>query len=636
VQCVCSDLCGGVGGDCVSGGAARDGGFFCRQCTTRAVTTAVSYAVAGAAANVASQAVNLAGGNQDKFSWRQVGIAAISAGVTQGAGGVGASGSIVSAVVTAAVNSVVSQAIGSALGIQSFSWRGVAAAAVTAGVVQAGSQLINAISGGTIDLSKAEAGSSNPSDTGGAGTAQSPSNNTMATVARNVIGILGAVAGSAVQNKGKVEWRSVAINAVGNSIGAVIVERYQQYQRDQQSIEISESITARKARETLAVIQGEQRPAPQYQLSADGFRLPGIGGDDSWRIAPVAGSSVIRAGQPLADIFHNGYYLSSNRTNYRPLNGSILYDAGSTEGLIGLISDGAASVEFEGNANKLKLRSAPELRDGLRAAWNGLYDSANFALMLGRNALKLYDTNADGSPNLKSVLAPVLTRGRFDYESEAYRSNQYGLATGAELVLGGIATAAAFKGFSKVAGGLNSQFAQKLKGIEDNILRATEGTMDEILVIVDPKTGLEYLSKRLPDITKGPGSVGELIPYMKGKVVTHNHPLGGTFSIEDIKTALLGNTLEFRAVTQSKTYSLKFSDDAPKNLLGNSKEINLFAHKEVDAIKDKFFSLLAQDSKLNLYALSLTSSERKIFQSNFMMDELTRRNPWMIYTKNGG
>jgi hypothetical protein len=168
----------------------------------------------------------------------------------------------------AAINSVVSQAIGSALGIQSFSWRGVAAAAVTAGVVQAGSQLINAISGGTIDLSKAEAGSSNPSDTGRAGTAQSPGNNTMATVARNVIGILGAVAGSAVQNKGKVEWRSVAINAVGNSIGAVIVERYQQYQRDQQSIEISESITARKARETLAAMQAEQRGARQNVTSS--------------------------------------------------------------------------------------------------------------------------------------------------------------------------------------------------------------------------------------------------------------------------------------------------------------------------------------------------------------------------------
>jgi hypothetical protein len=206
-------------------------------------------------------------------------MAAISAGVTQGAGA-GSTGSIVGAVAVAAINSVVSQAIGSALGIQSFSWRGVAAAAVTAGVVEAGGQLLSAISGEKIDLSKQNTGSSTQSNNGVGGIILGlPSTQVaMSTVARNVIGLIGAVAGSAVQNRGKIEWRSIAINAVGNSLGAAVFENYKQNRIDQ-------------GQETMAAMQDKRRPAHQYQLSADGFRLPSIGGADSWRIAPVEGSA---------------------------------------------------------------------------------------------------------------------------------------------------------------------------------------------------------------------------------------------------------------------------------------------------------------------------------------------------------
>jgi hypothetical protein len=137
----------------------------------------------------------------------------------------------------------------------------------------------------------------------------------MSTVARNVIGLIGAVAGSAVQNRGKVEWRTVAINAVGNSLGAAVFENYKQNQIDQ-------------GRETLAAMQGEQRPAQQYQLSADGFRLPSIGGADSWRIAPIAGSA---DNQPSNHRLLNDAEQQSNPSYYTSVGGrSVTAQRGDT------------------------------------------------------------------------------------------------------------------------------------------------------------------------------------------------------------------------------------------------------------------------------------------------------------------
>jgi YD repeat-containing protein len=91
--------------------------------------------------NVVSQGIGLATGIQDKFSWKSVAMAAISAGVS---GGIGADGldlfgkignKVLQGALTGAVSSAVTQGIGVATGLQDkFDWVGVAAAGVGGGV----------------------------------------------------------------------------------------------------------------------------------------------------------------------------------------------------------------------------------------------------------------------------------------------------------------------------------------------------------------------------------------------------------------------------------------------------------------------------------------------------------------------
>jgi hypothetical protein len=98
-------------------------------------------AVGGAVGSIASQGMNMAAGYQDQFSWKQVGISALGAGLgsTSLAGTVSSTvgGGYAGAITAAAVGNVATQGIAKATGLQdSFSWRSVAASAITAGVTQ--------------------------------------------------------------------------------------------------------------------------------------------------------------------------------------------------------------------------------------------------------------------------------------------------------------------------------------------------------------------------------------------------------------------------------------------------------------------------------------------------------------------
>ncbi|MDN8618032.1 hypothetical protein [Variovorax ginsengisoli] len=102
---------------------------------------AVAGAIGGAAGSVASQAVGMAIGTQDSFSWTGVALGAIGGAV---AGGLGASGvlpdtsnAFFKGAIRAGVSSVASQGIAVVTGLQSrFSWKSVAASAVSGGVAQ--------------------------------------------------------------------------------------------------------------------------------------------------------------------------------------------------------------------------------------------------------------------------------------------------------------------------------------------------------------------------------------------------------------------------------------------------------------------------------------------------------------------
>uniref|UniRef100_UPI0005259649 LysM peptidoglycan-binding domain-containing protein n=1 Tax=Ponticaulis koreensis TaxID=1123045 RepID=UPI0005259649 len=89
-------------------------------------------AAGGAAGSIVSQGVGVATGIQEKFSWNEVGLAALSGGLSGSGSELGVGGtSRLSNAARASVHSVLVQGIGVATGMQrKFSWAGVAAAGV--------------------------------------------------------------------------------------------------------------------------------------------------------------------------------------------------------------------------------------------------------------------------------------------------------------------------------------------------------------------------------------------------------------------------------------------------------------------------------------------------------------------------
>ena len=90
--------------------------------------------------NIAGQGISIAVGAQDKFSWKSVGMAALSWGVGQGVAQIPELGGTapLDVAIRAGVSSVVTQGLAVAVGLQDrFSWSAVAAAGVSAGINQA-------------------------------------------------------------------------------------------------------------------------------------------------------------------------------------------------------------------------------------------------------------------------------------------------------------------------------------------------------------------------------------------------------------------------------------------------------------------------------------------------------------------
>ncbi|WP_247643757.1 LysM peptidoglycan-binding domain-containing protein, partial [Xanthomonas phaseoli] len=123
---------GGTIGATMATGAAALGGTF-------GATAAVVGGAAGAfAGSLASQGVGSAMG-QTSFSWRNVAASTVAGAATAGFGSMmsGVASPVVSAIATAAVGNVSNYAANKLVGNEaSFSWRSVAASAVTAGLTQ--------------------------------------------------------------------------------------------------------------------------------------------------------------------------------------------------------------------------------------------------------------------------------------------------------------------------------------------------------------------------------------------------------------------------------------------------------------------------------------------------------------------
>ena len=98
----------------------------------------VGGGIAAAAGSIISQGVGLATGIQDKFSWKAVGLSALSAGVGAGVGqiaGLAGKGFLAGAA-RGALGNAVTQGVATATGLQSkFDWAGVAVGAAVGGTV---------------------------------------------------------------------------------------------------------------------------------------------------------------------------------------------------------------------------------------------------------------------------------------------------------------------------------------------------------------------------------------------------------------------------------------------------------------------------------------------------------------------
>ena len=118
-----------------------------------AVTTGAiaGGALAAAAGSIVSQGFGLATGLQDSFSWKGVAIAAIAGGVGGGLRGVDVfkgAGKFVNDVTRGALGSTITQGVGLATGLQSsFDWTGVAAAGIGSGIGAAVGRSFNAAGG---------------------------------------------------------------------------------------------------------------------------------------------------------------------------------------------------------------------------------------------------------------------------------------------------------------------------------------------------------------------------------------------------------------------------------------------------------------------------------------------------------
>ncbi|MBA2675084.1 LysM peptidoglycan-binding domain-containing protein, partial [Ramlibacter sp.] len=219
------------GGIAIGGGASLTGATFAAGSAVLggaagAGVAAAAGAVSGAVSSIAGQAVGMAIGAQDSFSWKQVALSAIGGGVSAGLGGVnftgGELGSFGNVVARAAAGNALSQGIGVVTGLQkSFDWRSVAASAVGAGVGQA--------VGGAMGMNDPGFATRSFGEQFGA---------------RLVTG-LAAGAATAVARGGKIAIQQIATDAFGNALGSSLAEANWGgggQQRATEAVQLSDSV----------------------------------------------------------------------------------------------------------------------------------------------------------------------------------------------------------------------------------------------------------------------------------------------------------------------------------------------------------------------------------------------------------
>jgi hypothetical protein len=170
-------------------------------------------AVGGAVGSIVGQGVGIATGQQDQFSWKSVGLAALGTGVASALGGATsgianglkdvAGGRYLAAAANGVIRSTVTQGLGSALGLQSFDWKAIAVSAITSPLNVGINDGISSVAGSALK---------------GMGE----------TFSSGLLGVINGAAAQAVRmqvySDGKIDWASIASDAFGNAIGNSVVK----------------------------------------------------------------------------------------------------------------------------------------------------------------------------------------------------------------------------------------------------------------------------------------------------------------------------------------------------------------------------------------------------------------------------
>ncbi|OEZ63501.1 DUF4214 domain-containing protein [Duganella sp. HH105] len=178
------------------------------------LTAGLGAVVSAALGSIASQAVGMAIGAQDGFSWKGVALAALSAGITDGVSSLATPSGALSAIsgdtwqavaARAAVSNVTTQGVANLTGLQhGFSWAGVAASAAGAAV---GSQV-----GAALDKNDAFKD------------AFSALGQNAARIANASISGFSAGLTTAIMRGGKIAVAQIATDAFGNALGSSLAD----------------------------------------------------------------------------------------------------------------------------------------------------------------------------------------------------------------------------------------------------------------------------------------------------------------------------------------------------------------------------------------------------------------------------
>ena len=219
-------------------------------------------AIGAAAGSIASQVVAMGLGLQESFSWKSVASAAITAGLTKGVG-FDKADTLGKAMSNAITNNVVGQAVNISLDLQDdFNWHSVAAAAIAAPVNY------------SIDK-KFGLGAFSTNENGAEFSRAGLGRNIALESTRSVIKQSATIIAN---NGGKMEWTQVAIDAFGNGIGNSIVDHMKHAEIKKQEAILRDKIIA--AIDKAAAADGKPRIIPASFDPAAGNN--GTGGDVNW------------------------------------------------------------------------------------------------------------------------------------------------------------------------------------------------------------------------------------------------------------------------------------------------------------------------------------------------------------------